>query len=135
MPIYNNLSLALRPPLCHPGLSCALSSRVVSQGWAWREGSAGEDHRARRPQRRPRGQAASLGGSHPSSLWVLLQEGRRESVYSMGRGQEWGGAVCVITTSGLLGLTLGPEDGHMGLPGAFLSGLGSQNALAGVDLG
>ena len=143
MPIYNNLSLAVRPPLCRPGLSCARSSPVVSQGWAPWEGMC------RGGQQGVPATEASLGtGLEPlralqGPIQAHFGSLLRRAGDSLGQGQVVGGVVWVTTTSGLLGLTLGPEvmareptlnsSGRVLSPGTFLSSLGSQDAPAGVD--
>ena len=110
---------------------------------------AGKDSRACRPQRTLWGHRLKLGRVTSSytlgALW-LGTECWRESVYSQGQALPVAGAshVCDLL-SVLLGLTLCDHtmageptlnsSGHILMPGAFLSSLGSQDALAGVEGG
>lgn len=80
------------------------------------------------------------------ALW-LVKECWRESVYSLGQAHLVAGAFRVLTLSVLLGPTLGPGDGQRAHPEQLwphpdasslplqsgLFGLGSRDALAGVD--
>lgn len=105
MPIYNNLSLALLPPLCHKGLARAFLNAASGQGWACGRAWGREGSQARWPEGLPGDRLHQLSspsgsaGSHPGSPLVHYWEGDRESVYSLVKARAASGAVCAIVTS------------------------------------
>lgn len=75
MPIYNNLSLALRPPLCHPGLACALLNPKSSQDRALWEGTWQGGQQSMLATRASLGTgytASSFAGHIQALLWASL---------------------------------------------------------------